>query len=70
MPKLRDKTSEMTRLLRGYSINGANLSAVLSCAPKTARDKIENPDKLTLGDLRAIHRSFGVPVDELRARIV
>ena len=70
MPRLRDCTHPMARLLRGYQINGANLAVALGCAPKTARAKLEHPDKLTLGDLQTIHLAFGVPYDELRERVL
>ena len=70
MPRLMDSTPPMTRLLLGYHVNGANLSEVLRCAPKTARAKIADPDKLTLGDLRAIHNAYGVPMNEIRERVM
>lgn len=70
MPRLRDEKSPMTRLLLGYEISGAKLADALSCAPKTARAKIDNPGKLTLDDLRVIHLQFGVPVDEIRERVL
>ena len=70
MPRLRDSTPPMTRLLLGYQVNGANLASVLQCAPKTARAKIADPERLTLGDLKAIHRAYGVPADELRERVL
>lgn len=66
MPRLRDTVKPMTRLLWSYEVNGASLANALKCAPKTARTKIENPDKLTLGDLTIIHRRFGIPVDDMR----
>ena len=66
MPRLRDTTHPMTRLLRGYDINGANLSKAIGCAPNTARRKLKDPERLTLGDLRAIHYKFGVPLGDMR----
>lgn len=70
MPRLRDTTNPMTRLLRGYEINGSNLAAAIRCSPGTARKKIEHPQYLTVGDLDAIHRQFGIPVDEIRGNIL
>lgn len=70
MPRVRDTVSPMTRLLLAYEINGVRLANALNCAPKTARSKIENPDKLTMGDLKNIHRAFGIPVDEIRERVI
>lgn len=60
----------MTRLLRGYEINGRNLAVALGCAEITARKKLYDPDKLTLGDLDKIHRVFGIPIEELRERVI
>ena len=70
VPRLRDSTPPMTRLLLGYQVNGANLASVLRCAPKTARAKIADPERLTLGDLKAIHNAYGVPVGEIRERVL
>ena len=70
MPRLKDNTHPMTRLLLGYEINGANLSAALGCAPLTARKKIRDPSLLTLGDLKTIHFKFGIPVDVIRERVI
>ena len=70
MPRLRDTVDPMTRLLIGYEISGNKLAKELGCAPRTAVAKIHDPDKLTLGDLRVIHIKFGVPVDEMRERIL
>ena len=69
MPRVRDSTHPMTRLLRGYSINGNNLAATIKSSPATARKKIEKPEYLTVGDLIAIHRKFGIPMDDLRGAI-
>ena len=70
MPRLRDSTHPMERLLRGYGINGANLAHAIGCAEVTARKKLTDPMRLTLGDLSAIHSRFGVPVNELRERVL
>lgn len=59
----------MTRLLRGYEVNGSNLAVALGCAEVTARKKLRDPDKLTLGDLRKIHRKFGISPNELKGVI-
>ena len=60
-------THPMTRLLRGYEINGKNLSKCLGCAEETARKKILDPRKLTVGDILAIHHGYGIPLDDLKA---
>ena len=69
MPRLRSDIHPMTKLLRGYDLNGESLSTVLRCTPPTARRKIENPGRLTLDDLSLIHRRVGIPIDEIRGAI-
>ena len=71
MPRLRDApVHPMTRLLKSYDLNGNNLASAIKSSPATARRKIAEPERLTLGDLRAIHYKFGIPVDELRERVL
>ena len=70
MPRLVDSTHPMARLLRGYGINGANLAAAVGCAEVTARKKLNDPNRLTLGDLKRIHYKVGVPCDEIRERVI
>ena len=60
----------MTRLLRGYEINGANLATALGCAEVTARKKLNDPTRLTLGDLEKIHYKFGVPCESIRELVI
>ena len=69
VPRLRSEVHPMTRLLRGYHLNGENLSGILRCTPPTARKKIDNPGRLTLDDLSLIHRVVGIPLDEIRGAI-
>jgi hypothetical protein len=56
----------MTQLLRGYSLNGNVLAPIIKTSPATARKKIAEPRYLTVGDLLAINRSVGIPIDDLR----
>ncbi len=59
----------MSRLLKGYDINTTRLAEILGVSIPTARDKLENPAKLTLANLKAIH-SFGhISWEEIRASI-
>jgi hypothetical protein len=51
-------------------VNGRNLAVALGCAEITARKKLYDPDKLTLGDLEKIHRVYGIPIAELRERVI
>ena len=67
MPRPRDAlVHPLTRLLKSYDINGNNLSMAIHSSPATARKKIIEPSYLTVGDMMAIHRKFGVPIDDLR----
>ena len=67
MPRTRgDPPHPMTQLLRGYSINGNTLAPVIKSSHATARKKIAEPKYLTVGDLIAINRKFGIALDDLR----
>ena len=46
----------MYRLLKGYDLNAQALARVLGCSVPTAREKLENPSRLTLDNLSKIHR--------------
>lgn len=70
MPKLADNTAPMTRLLWGYGVNGANLASALGCAEVTARKKLHDPSRLTIGDLAKIHYKFGIPCEDIRERVI
>lgn len=67
MRKERVPFVAMTRLLRGYEMNGPKLGAVLHCAEATARKKITNPGCLTLEDIYLINTRAEIPMEELRA---
>jgi hypothetical protein len=60
----------MTRLLYGYKVNGSNLAVAIGCCEPTARKKLLYPDKLTLGDLKKIHRAFKIPCKEIKGAIM
>ena len=70
MPRTRDTTHPLTRLLRGYEVNGKSLSVALGCAEETARKKLNDPNRLTVGDLTKIHNKFGIPVDDIRELVI
>lgn len=70
MPRMVDTTHPMTRLLRGYEVNGKNLAACIGCSEETARKKLKDPNRLTLGDLSRIHHKYGIPIEELRERAI
>jgi len=70
VPRVRDSTHPMKRLLLGYEVNGANLATAIGCSEPTARKKLADPSRLTLGDLELIHRKFGIPCEEIRERVL
>ena len=72
MPRLRKSQVEyaaVSRLLRGYGANGASIATALGCAPATARKKLADPKRFTLGDLDCLSRKYGIPFEEVRANI-
>lgn len=60
--------AKVKRLLLGYGLNGPKLAKVLKCSEPTARTRLDDPSKLTLGELAKISR-HGVPIDEIRESI-
>lgn len=59
----------MTRLLRGYGFNAPKLAEVLNVSAPTARQRLEDPSRITLGDLDRINRFGHVPMEEIREAI-
>lgn len=70
MQKTNNTIHPMSRLLYSYKINGVSLANAIGCCEPTARNKLTNPEKLTIGDLRKIHERLGVPSEELRERVI
>lgn len=62
--------ARMTRLLKGYDMNGVTLGKVLGCSAPTARGKIDNPERLTLGDLDKLRRVGHIPLEEIKEALV
>lgn len=62
--------ARMTRLLRGYGLNGPKLAAVLQVSAPTGQKRLTCPDTLTLGDLDRINRFGHIPIEEIREAIV
>lgn len=56
-------------LLRGYAKNPYQLSKVLGIAPETAAKKLENPERFTIGELLKAGIAFGIPAEELLAKV-
>ena len=67
--KEMSKRHPMTVLLKGYDLNGKNLSEILKCSHPTAKRKIENPQLLTLGDLERIEKKTDISIEELREAV-
>ena len=73
MPRLRQTKSEfaaLSRLLRGYGANGSDIANVLGCAPATARKKLAEPKRFTVGDLSDLSKHYGIPFEEVRGSLV
>ena len=69
IPKLRSDTDDMQRLLFAYEINGIKLSKIIGVSEPTARKKLKDVTKLTIGDLRKLNH-YGIPVEEIREKVV
>lgn len=70
MPKLKDRTDALRRVLNAYELNnGPALAVVLGCSRGTALARIKAPETLTVEELRRISLRGHVPVDELRAAL-
>lgn len=70
MPQLKDRTDTMRRLLNAYELNNGNkLAAVLGVSRATAYKRVQNPNDLTLYELRRLTTHGHIPVDEVRAAI-
>ena len=70
MPYRKDKTQPLTRLLRGYGYTtGPELAKILGVTAPTARSKLLDPKKLTVGDLEKVEKLGHIPIEEIRAAI-
>ena len=61
--------AEVARLIKGYNVNTPQLAEILNCSKTTAALRMREPDRFTLGDLKLICISGGVPADEIKAAI-
>lgn len=68
-PLTTQRHARMARLLKGYGLTAPKLAEVLSVSPPTARQRLDDPSRLTLGDLDRINRFGHVPLDEIREAI-
>lgn len=71
MPFIRKEVDfiRMSRLIKGYASNGAQLAKVLDVSGPTGKRRLDNPEELTLADLKKISQRLHIPVDDLRAAI-
>lgn len=70
MPYLKDKTDPLRRLLNAYELNrGRQLGDVLALSHTSAYRRIENPEELTVRELRLLARKGHIPIEEIRAAL-
>lgn len=69
--KQRERSfDKMRKLLLAEELNATRLAEVLGCSRNTAKSRIDNPERITLGELAEISRKAHVPVDSIRAAIL
>lgn len=71
MPRLRKDEgpySNLLKLFRGYRLGGEELARVIGKSPTTGYERLRNPGKITIEELRKINRA-GIPIDEIRAAL-
>jgi len=61
--------ARMARLLLGYGLSAPRLAVVLNVSAPTARERLNDPSRLTLGDLDRINRFGHIPLNEIREAI-
>ena len=67
MPYVKEKEDPIAPMLRAAGVtDGAKLAKVLGCTHPTALRKLREPWRLTVEDLRRIHRIGHVPIDAIR----
>lgn len=73
MPYIKSLTTlryaRMKRLLQGYELTAPKLAKVLNVSYPTARQRLMDPSRLTLGELDRINRFGHIPMDEIREAI-
>ena len=60
---------KMERLLNSYKINAPKLAQALGISVPTAREKLQHPEKLNLGDLTNVHKYCHIEWSEIRNAI-
>lgn len=70
MKGMEKKVDPLRRVLKKYELNGENITALIGVSsPTTGRARINNPETLTVGELRRLARRADIPIDEIRAAI-
>ena len=72
MPHIKKRKKDFEDVgffLRGRFETGVNLAKTLGCSRQTGSDRLRNPGKLTLDDLKKICQSGHIPKEELMASI-
>ena len=62
--------AEVSRLIRGYGLNTPQLAEILGYSKTTVSLRLDEPDRFTLGELKRICISGGVPADKIREAII
>lgn len=73
MPKLRKRANrydQLQALLYGQlRLHGTKPEALLGCCRETAAKRLQNIDRMSVGDLLALGRGLDIPIADLRAAI-
>lgn len=71
MPKLRQREkpfAAVARLIRGYA-TPPTIAEKISSSPQTVRRRLDNPETLTIGELRKIAMALQIPKEEMLGAI-
>lgn len=73
MPKLRKRANrydQLQALLYGQlRLHGTKPETLLGCCRETAAKRLQNIDRMPVGDLLALGRGLDIPIADLRAAI-
>lgn len=68
MPFKKSTVDPLTRTLKGF-FNSSDIEKLLNVSRPTAIKKLNNPELLTVGELRKLNRLGHVPIERLREGI-
>lgn len=69
MPYIKKEPDKLRRVFLAYELDGVKLARILGYHPNTGRDRMKNPDALTVAEIRQISRKAHIPIEELRGAI-